>query len=231
MTKIQSILKGSGGELLSGFLEIILDARVIQTTTTPDTIFFPTPQTINITNGVLDIDLIPSTNVTYNFRLYRTEEMDINYWFADGTKYNGSVHSELFTETTGEIVTAYFTGGVHSETQVRVWKTSVFRQSDLINFKALVPDTERIINFSDLMPSGLTLDTLDTSVLRLADVIVSNPVYQTALKPHVVIASSVAMSNTALGNNQVSFWIDGDILRIKLKTSSGTVKQGGISIA
>lgn len=227
MTRIQSILKGSAGELLSGFLEIKLDARIIETTTTPDTIFFPTPQTFEVSNGALDINLIPSSNVTYNFRLYRTQEVDPEYWLADGTKYNGSVHSELFAEENGQIVTAYFTGGSPSNEQVRVWKTSYFRQTDLINFKALVPDTEKIINFSDLMPSGLTLDTLDTSVLRLADVIVSNPVYQTALKPHVVISTNTAIPDTSLGNNQISFWIDGDVLRVKLKTSSGVIKQGG----
>lgn len=224
MTIIRSILKGSGGQLLSATLDVTLDNQIVNTNTSPDTIFFPLTQTYTINNGVLDINLIPSKYVTYSFRLYqRVPDGLPTYWFSDGTQYQGVVH---------QLDGVWYTGAVHAEDSKIVGRIEQYKDNVLISFRAVVPDTDKVVNFSDLIPSGITTDTLDTSVMRLAEIIASDPVYQNALRPVVVVCPNSPVADSNLGLNQANFWIDSsnNVLRVKIKKADGTIANGGIAI-
>lgn len=52
----------------------------------------------------------------------------------------------------------------------------------LLDFYAVVPDSPVAVNFSNLLPTAITSDVLDTSVKRLAEFITSDPVYVARVK-------------------------------------------------
>jgi hypothetical protein len=84
VTQIVGTLRDSSG-LLSGRLTVELDAPLIDTSTTPDTVYFPIAQVFTITNGAVDITL-PQTEIagiTCRFA-FSTIATRTDYYFADG---------------------------------------------------------------------------------------------------------------------------------------------------
>ena len=51
-----------------------------------------------------------------------------------------------------------------------------------MDFRAMVPPNAGAIEFADLLPTGITTDTMDTAAIRLAEVLTNTPQYQQALQ-------------------------------------------------
>ncbi|NDC40621.1 MAG: hypothetical protein EBZ77_03580 [Chitinophagia bacterium] len=174
MPIIQATLRDSGGALLTAKLRTTIDSPINVTSTSPHTTYMPVANTITITNGALSVNLAESatSNTTYRFELF-TESTIYNYFFLDGTSYNGPVH--LHTDN------KYYTGELHSTDSEELTRNSSIQESEIADFRAIVPNVNTI-NWSELVPTGITTDVLDTSVRRIAAILATDSTYAAALR-------------------------------------------------
>lgn len=166
MTILTGTFKDSGGALLNGELHVLLDTTLIDSSTSPDSILFPQKKIFNISNGDLNISLSQSetSNITYNFTV-KTFETETIHYFDSGDIYVGPTHIYSDTYT--------YTGSTHSSDSI---KLSVYEneiETIITSFSAVVPN-QIAVEFSELVPTGITTDVLDTSCRRLADILAAN---------------------------------------------------------
>jgi hypothetical protein len=159
-------IKDSAGQPLSGKLTVTLSAPLVDLSTTPDSIFLEVPKTFTITNGAINIS-IPSTDVegiSTNFHFYQTEQRE-NYFFRSGEAYFGPTH--LHTDA------AYYTGAIHSVDSVVLDRVLTDTDVSLQQFDAIVP-TKSQVEFSELVPTGISRDRLPSGARQIAELLVSD---------------------------------------------------------
>jgi hypothetical protein len=200
MTTVQATLRDSGGDLLTGKLRVTLDSTINATSTSPHTTYVGQAKTFTITSGALSINLNESatSNTTYRFELF-TEATVYNYYFLDGTSYNGPVH--LHTDN------KYYTGELHSADSEELTRDSSVIETSLADFRAIVPNVNTV-NWSELVPTGLTTDVLDTAVQRIAGLLASNSTYAAALRGGPNWQGNWSVGTTYTYNDAVFYTVD-----------------------
>ena len=214
MPTIQATLRNSGGDTLTGKLRVTLDSPINVTSTSPHTTYTEDPKTFTITSGALSI-VLPETatsNTTYRFELF-TETTTYNYFFLDGTSYSGPVH--LHTDN------KYYTGELHSTDSEELTRNSTITENEISDFRAIVPNINTV-NWSELVPTGLTTDVLDTAVRRVAALLASDSTYAAALRGGPVWQGTWA-SGTTYQYNDAVFYSPSSYVYINAAPSAGNL--------
>lgn len=174
MTQIVGIIRDSGNALLSGALDVRLDAYMLDRSTTPDSILTTQPRTFPIANGVLDITLPESEtqNQTYFFEFF-AESPNIVFYFPEGGIYSGSTH----LHTDGK----YYVGDIHEASSKVLFRSVGVTRIKVFDRRVVIPNIA-IAEFSNLLPTGVTTDVLDTSIRRLAQLLTGDVQYIESLR-------------------------------------------------
>jgi len=178
MVLITGIFLDSGSvPIVSGGLTVKLDAPIIDTSTTPDSLYTQTERSFPIVNGLLPTNgatqgiTLPQTatkNTTYSFTVYQTTTAP-TYYFQDGRYYDGIAH--LYSDG------FYWSGVSHSAASIRLDRVDTSAQSIIIaTFHAIVPNVAQI-DFALLIPVRVATDKLPTTIRELAEVLVNTPQY------------------------------------------------------
>lgn len=200
MPTIQATLRDSGGDLLTAKLRVTLDSPINVTSTSPHTTYVPVADTYTITSGALSINLVESatSNTTYRFELF-TEATTYNYYFLNGEPYTGPVH--LHTDN------KYYTGELHSTDSEELTRSSVLTETSISDFRAIVPNVSTV-NWSELVPTGITTDVLDTAVRRIAGLLATDSTYRAALRGGPNWQSNWSAGTTYTYNDAVFYTVD-----------------------
>ena len=174
MTKVVGTLKNSGGEAVTGELEVTLDSALIDASTSPDSVHLPQTKVFTITNGALALNLAQSetSNLTYHF-LFNTFDTEIEFYFQNGDLYIGPTHRHTDN--------LYYTGDTHTPDSQLLSRVETQNPIPIFDFRAIVPNVAEV-EFSALLPTGITTDVLDSSIRRLASLLTSNTDYVEALR-------------------------------------------------
>lgn len=174
MTRIVGTIKNSGGEALTGELEVTLDSALIDTSTTPDSVHLPQKKIFTVTNGAIALNLAQSetSNLTYHF-LFNTFNTEIAFYFQNGDLYTGPSHKHTDN--------LYYTGDTHTSESQLLSRVETQSPVPIFDFRAIVPNVPEV-EFSALLPTGITTDVLDSSIRRLASLLTSNTDYVEALR-------------------------------------------------
>lgn len=174
MTNIVGLQKASGETLLDGILRVVLDTPIVDRTTTPDSIHSAIVENYIVTAGVVNINLPQSAtyNVTYYFQFITLENIT-TYYLPNGEQYNGVTH--IFS---GQ----YYTGA--TQTIASILLTLIQSQTEKIvdDFHAIVPNVASI-EYADLQQTGITTDTLDTSLRRLVEILQGDEDFIQSIRP------------------------------------------------
>jgi hypothetical protein len=93
--------------------------------------------------------------------VFSVVEDTINYYLEDGERYSGEVHLH-----NGE----YYTGLTQTQSSQPLIRRTIQSDRPIIDFHAAVPAIAQVF-FSDLIPTGITSNVLDTSIVRLARIL------------------------------------------------------------
>jgi len=178
MVLITGIFLDSGGvPIVSGGLTVKLDAPIVDTSTTPDSLYTQTERSFPIVNGLLPTNgstqgiTLPQTatkNTTYSFTVYQATTAP-TYYFQDGRYYDGISH--LYSDG------FYWTGVSHSTASIRLDRVDTTAQSIVIaTFHSIVPNVAQV-DFAQLLPVRVSTDKLPTTIQELAGVLVNTPQY------------------------------------------------------
>jgi hypothetical protein len=174
MTAITGTIKDSGGVALSGRLRVTLDAPLIDSTTTPDTVYVAEPRDFTITSGAVSLALLESetSNVTYHFEFYSSESVT-RYYLQDGGLYSGP--KVLHTDS------RWYTGQTYTVDSLLLSEQAETIETLVSDFRAIVPN-QASVDYAQLLPTGIAKDTLDTAIQRLAEILTTNLDYAQALR-------------------------------------------------
>jgi hypothetical protein len=174
MTLITGTIKDSGGAALSGFLRVTLDAPLVDSSTAPDSLHVAETKDFPITAGAISISLPQSqtSELTYFFEFF-SESTVTNYYFADGGLYPGPRH--FWTDSN------WYTGAVHTANSSLLFQQVETRSKSVSSFHAIVPNVASC-EFASLLPTGITTDVLDTSLRRVAELLVFTQAYAVLLR-------------------------------------------------
>jgi len=178
MVLITGIFLDSGSvPIVSGGLTVKLDAPIIDTSTTPDSLYTQTERSFPIVNGLLPTVgatqgiTLPQTatkNTTYSFTVYQSTTAP-TYYFQDGRYYDGISH--LYSDG------FYWSGVSHSTASIRLDRVDTTAQTIVIaTFHAIVPNVAQV-DFAQLIPVRVATDKLPTTIQELAGVLVNTPQY------------------------------------------------------
>jgi len=178
MVLITGIFLDSGSvPIVSGGLTVKLDAPIIDTSTTPDSLYTQTERSFPIVNGLLPTNgatqgiTLPQTatkNTTYSFTVYQTTTAP-TYYFQDGRYYDGISH--LYSDG------FYWSGVSHSTASIRLDRVDTTAQTIVIaTFHSIVPNVAQV-DFAQLIPVRVSTDKLPTTIQELAGVLVNTPQY------------------------------------------------------
>jgi hypothetical protein len=194
MTTITGTIRDSGNQLLSGKLVVTLDAQMVDPDT--DDILTVEPRTFAIASGAVSLDL-PQTateQVTQRFQFF-VEETITTYYFQDGTIYAGPTHYHTDNQ--------WYTGAAHTVDSVLLNKQDDTIDRTVLDFRAIIPN-QASVDFSELLPTGITTEVLDTSIRRLAELLTSNSNYAAALRGGPNWKGAYSASTTYQYNDGVS---------------------------
>ncbi|NJR37748.1 MAG: hypothetical protein HC781_01580 [Leptolyngbyaceae cyanobacterium CSU_1_4] len=174
MTQIVGTIEDSGGVGLTGILRVSLDSLMVDGSSTPDALLTGEPRDFAIANGVVNIDLVESQtkNLTYHIQ-FLTSTSSTSYYFANGGLYTGPTHYHTDSQ--------WYTGAVHTTNSELLFPQVESRSTVLLDFHAVVPSINSV-GFSALVPTGIATDILDTSLRRLAEILVTNVDYVETLR-------------------------------------------------
>jgi hypothetical protein len=160
--------------LLSGALDVRLDAYMLDRTTSPDSILTTQTRTFAIVNGALNISLPESEtqNQTYYFEFF-SESVVVSYYFPEGGLYSGVVHQ--WTDN------KWYVGDVHETNSAVLFRAAPTIRTKVFDRRVVIPNVASV-EFSDLLPTGVTTDVLDTSIRRIAQVLTGDVQYIQALR-------------------------------------------------
>jgi hypothetical protein len=128
----------------------------------PDSIVTQKPVEFAIAGGFsIDVPESQTNQVTYHFEFFQTET-SYRYQFENGDFYDGLWH--LHTDS------QYYTGPAHTAESVLLYRIADTREVLYVDFHAQVPNLSTV-EFARLVPTGVTRDTLDSSIARLAELL------------------------------------------------------------
>jgi hypothetical protein len=174
MPVITGTIKDSGGVVQSGILRIQLDSAIVNESTSPNSTHIPIAKDYTITSGVVNIDIPESAtdNTTYRLQFLKTATI-LTYYFADGSSYTGPKHYHSDNN--------WYTGAAHTSASVLLYEQSSTQETIYLDFRTILPSVASV-EFSDLLPTGITTDKLDTSLRRLAEILSQDATYVNALR-------------------------------------------------
>lgn len=207
-SQIVGTIKGSVGELISGKFITKLDAPLVDSSTTPDSIHYPKEQVHVVTNGNLNtavptITLNRSDEVTYTFRFTYTVTDLILY--LDGIEYAKQDYNGLKTGGPWHTHTDTFkyTGEVHSAQSELL--TTFNRQYDLDLFNPfhahILTTYGTTVEWSELQHSSINTSNIDTSAFFIAGLIVER--YKNQLVSELLVPRGDWLAGTVYNKNDV----------------------------
>ena len=157
--KIEGPILNSAGQPLTGRLRVTLDSTLVDTSVIPHAIHTTEPENIDVIDGNISLSLKESQSsyTTYHFQFFLIETRP-EYWLEEGATYTGPVNLHEGN---------YYTGNYYTTNSSLLFKTEVETEKNIIDFHAAVPPVASVY-FSDLAPTGISSDVLDTSIARLA---------------------------------------------------------------
>jgi hypothetical protein len=166
MPVITGTIKDSGGSVQSGTLRLVLDSAIVNESTSPNSTHIPISKDYTITSGVVNIDVPESAtdNTTYRIQFLKSATL-LSYFFANGDSYTGPKHYHSDNN--------WYTGAAHTSASVLLYEQSETRETVYLDFRAIIPNIPTV-EFSALLPTGITTDKLDTSLRRLAEILTQN---------------------------------------------------------
>jgi hypothetical protein len=174
MTLITGTIKDSGGAALSGILRVTLDAPLVDGSTSPDSVLVPEMKEFTVTAGAVSIDLAQSQTSELSYRFeFLSQTSTTSYYFADGGLYTGPKH--FWTDNN------WYTGAIHTATSKLLFAQVETRSKTVLDFHAIVPNIASY-EFTNLLPTGITTDVLDTSLRRVAELLVFTQAYAVVLR-------------------------------------------------
>lgn len=174
MTTITGQFEDAGGNPMAGTLRVTLTTSMVNAADNPDSIITTAPREFAISAAPFSVEVPESSTaqVTYRFQFFQTET-SYRYQFENGEFYDGLTH----LHTDGQ----YYTGPVHTANSVLLYRISDVREVIYSDFYAQVPNVTTI-ELSQLVPTGITRDVLDTSIARLAELLTGNEQYVNELR-------------------------------------------------
>jgi len=166
MPLITGTIKDSGGSVQSGTLRLVLDSAIVNESTSPNSTHIPISKDYTITSGVVNIDVPESAtdNTTYRIQFIKSATL-LSYFFANGDSYTGPKHYHTDNN--------WYTGAAHTVASVLLYEQSETRETVYLDFRTIIPNVPTV-EFSALLPTGITTDKLDTSLSRLAEILTQN---------------------------------------------------------
>lgn len=165
-SQIVGTIADTDGTGVTGKLYVKLNAPLIDTTTTPDTVRYSKPEVYTITSGNLNtaaINLLRSDETTYNFSF--TYEVTETVYYLNGAVYTGDRHNDSGTWFTGA---AHPTSGEQALTvQNRVTEVSLFDPFDA----HILESSGATVEWASLQPSNVNFSNIDTSLYYIAQLI------------------------------------------------------------
>lgn len=175
MPTIQGRVVNSGNVVINGFVRVKFDAPLIDTSTTPDTIFSVAPATFAITSGSVSFTL-PATaaqNVSVTFETIATTSVD-QYFLQNGNLYDGPrfQHSDN-NWYTGQAITMDNSQTPKMINQLLTRRTGTTEAPILPPFSTYIPDVPTIEYWS-LITSGITTPSIALGSWGVAELLVSS---------------------------------------------------------
>lgn len=190
MVQIRGQARDSGGRAIACRLTVTLDAAITDTRSQPHALVLAEPAIYEFADGHIELDLTPSGAATYRFTLEVASESTIWYYAKDGALYSGPV-----VEYQGE----YFAGVDYTGQNAQVQGRTETQYTPRADFRAIVPAVVGEIQFTDLQPSGISTEAMDSSVRRIAAILATDPVFRAEVIASIQDASTVAA--TPYGEN------------------------------
>ena len=174
MTIITGQLKDSGNQALDGRLTVSLDHPMVDDSVAAGGLLIEKPRVFTITGGVVNISIPESQtkNITYRFVLDELVQQEV-FYFEDGSISTGD--HVLHTDN------KWYTGLVKTATSRFVFRSLEPVPKVYMDFHAIVPNVASV-KITDLLPTGITTDWLDSSLWRLAQILTSVPQYAEILR-------------------------------------------------
>jgi hypothetical protein len=173
MTTLIGRFEDAGGNALSGTLRVTLDTAMVDRADSPDSIVTRKPVEFAVSGGFsINVPESQTNQVTYHFEFFQTET-SYRYQFENGDFYDGLSH--LYTD--GQ----YYTGPVHTAESVLLYRIADTREVLYADFHAQIPNLTTV-EFARLVPTGITRDTLDSSIARLAELLTTVTDYAERLR-------------------------------------------------
>ncbi|HEY9835498.1 MAG TPA: hypothetical protein V6D27_01160 [Vampirovibrionales bacterium] len=143
-----------------------LDFAIIDQNTVPHSTHTVESQKFPVINGVLDFQLkeSQSSRSTYLFEFFVVDENE-TFYLENGAVYVGPTHVHEGRHYVGEF---------HTSAAALLFKTIREFERKVISFHAEIPPVTEVF-FSDLLPTGITSNVLDTSILRIAQQLIKEP--------------------------------------------------------
>jgi len=169
MTRIIGQINDSGGLPLNCKVEVIIPGGTVDRLKNPPAWNLAVATVYDCPSGAVSFDLAPTFNQTYQFRIY-TATFTETWRSADGSLYQGLKHYDAITGL-------WYTGAAGNLEREPLSYASVERRQDVVPaFYAAIPSRGNV-NIADLQPSGITPTNIDTSLLAIADLLVTRPEY------------------------------------------------------
>lgn len=175
MTTIAGKILDSGGAAFDGDLTITLDAPLVDTSTSPDSILTIAPHPFPFTSGTLSgvsVAQSETANVTYRFTVNKYTSKTTHY-LADGTQYDGPTVVNAGLTYTGTFYDA--------ATSQRLGIVTSNDVSVVMDFHAIVPNVASV-EFADLIPTRVSTDSLPRTVRAIAELITADADFVEALR-------------------------------------------------
>jgi hypothetical protein len=181
-TRITGLIKNSAGVELSGKLKITLDFPITDRNTIPHSTYATETEIFEVIDGVVDIELKETQTLksTYRFEFYLVSEIE-NFYTEEGANYLGPTHLHEGN---------YYTGNFHTDSSTLLFRQLSEQERSIIDFHAQIPPVSEIY-FSDLLPTGISSNVLDTSIARLAQELATNPKLLERIASGVTNASNI----------------------------------------
>jgi hypothetical protein len=183
MVRIRGQARDSGGNPIACRLTITLDAAITDTREQPHALILAEPTIYEFGDGAIDVDLVPSGVTTYRFRLEVASSSKIWYYAKDGSLYTGPVV---------EYLGKYYAGVDYTGQNAEVQGRDEISYTVRADFRAVVPAQVGEIQFTDLKPSGISTEAMDSSVRRIAAILSTDPVFRDEVIAAIQDATTVA---------------------------------------
>jgi len=169
MTRILGQINDSGGRPITCTIEVVLPGGTVDKLQTPPAWNLAIPAYFPCEAGRVDFELTPTWNQTYQFRIFTTTVTET--WRTEaGQIFTGATHQD-------ELTAQWYTGSEPSDARELLLYEARQSETDIVpTFYASIP-ASGTVNIADLQPSGITPTNIDTSILAIANLLVTRPEY------------------------------------------------------